>query len=77
MATELEGAWDALHAATPRGWYARRPSLHDERHEWLLYAFDPAERPIVGVRKRDWTARTSLSKRAGDIRGSRGPPARW
>jgi len=33
-----------------------RPSYHDERRECLLYTFDPSERPIVGVREREWTA---------------------
>jgi hypothetical protein len=52
----LEDAWDALHAAAPRGWYVGRPSFHHERNEWLLYAFDPAEIAHVGIRKREWTA---------------------
>jgi hypothetical protein len=52
----LEAAWDALHAATPRGWYVGSPSYHDERNEWLMYAFDPAERAMDGIRKREWTA---------------------
>jgi len=49
----LQEAWDALHAATPAGWFVGRPSYHDERREWLQYAFDPDERPVVGVRKRE------------------------
>jgi hypothetical protein len=56
VTTELERAWDDLLAATPAGWYVGRPSEHPERREWLLYAFDPSERPVVGVRKREWTA---------------------
>lgn len=47
---------DELHKATPLGWYVGRPSCHPERREWLLYAFDPSERAVVGVRKRDGTA---------------------
>ena len=35
----------------------RRPSYHHERQQWVLYAFDPSERPIVGSRSREWTAR--------------------
>jgi hypothetical protein len=31
MQSELEEAWDALHAATPAGWYVRRPSYHDKQ----------------------------------------------
>jgi hypothetical protein len=53
---DLEQAWDALQAATPVGWYVGRPSYHLERDEWLLYAFDPSERAVVGVRSREWTA---------------------
>ena len=41
------------HAA----WLVRRASLFPRgTREWLLYAFDPSERPVVGVRKREWTA---------------------
>ena len=42
--------------ATPPGWWVGSPSYHDERREWLLYAFDPAERPVSGHRKREWQA---------------------
>jgi len=49
-------AWDEVHAATPPGWVVGRPSYHDERNEWLLYAFDPSERLVVGLRSREWTA---------------------
>ncbi len=54
--TELEDAWDAVHEATPAGWHVGRPSSHDERREWVMYAFDPSERPKVGLRSREWTA---------------------
>ncbi len=30
--------------------------FHDERSEWQMYAFDPAERPVMGRRKREWEA---------------------
>ncbi|CAN5605303.1 hypothetical protein BH20CHL6_BH20CHL6_13020 [soil metagenome] len=33
-----------------------RPSLHNERREWVQYAFDPSDRPTVGLRSREWTA---------------------
>lgn len=56
MTSDREAAWDALNAATPPGWAVGRPSYHDERREWLLYAFDPTERPVVGLRSREWTA---------------------
>jgi len=51
-----DDAWDTLRAALPPGWVTGRPSYHDERREWLLYAYDPRERPKVGVRSREWTA---------------------
>ena len=52
----LRDAWQALHDATPSGWYVGRPSYHDERREWVMYAYDPAERPKVGLRRREWTS---------------------
>lgn len=55
MNAEKAAAWDELHAATPPGWYLGRPSYHDERDEWIMYAFDPSERPKVGLRSREWT----------------------
>ena len=57
MTNEREAAWDELHAATPPGWWVRSPSYHNEPDEWLLYAFDPSERPIVGLRSREWEVR--------------------
>ncbi len=57
--TGLQEAWDALLAVLPPGWYIGRASYHDERDEWLLYAFDPTERPVVGVRSREWTAKAA------------------
>ncbi len=52
----LLDAWDELHDATPVGWQVGRPYYHDERREWVMYAFDPSERPTVGLRSREWTA---------------------
>jgi hypothetical protein len=54
--SERERAWSDLLDATPPGWYVGQPSYHDERREWLLYAFDPSERAVVGVRKWERTA---------------------
>ena len=54
--TERADAWAKLHAATPPGWWVGRPSYHNERRQWVMYAFDPSERAIVGVRQREWTA---------------------
>ncbi len=56
MDSTLEQAWAELHDATPSGWFVGSPSLHQERNGWLMYAFDPSERAVVGVRKREWTA---------------------
>jgi hypothetical protein len=56
VGSELEAAWDALLAATPTGWYVGRPSYHDERDEWLLYAFDPSERAVVASEEPGVTA---------------------
>lgn len=55
MTETLEGAWDALHAATPPGWYVGRPG---QRHggQWAIYAFDTAEKAQIGRRSREWTA---------------------
>ncbi len=56
MTTDLEDAWSTLHDATPAGWQVGRPYYHDERRQWVQYAFDPSERPVVGIRKREWQA---------------------
>lgn len=53
---ELEAAWDQFHAATPPGWFVGRPGEHPERQKWVMDAFDPSERPKVGLRSREWTA---------------------
>ncbi len=52
----MEEAWDAIHAVLPAGWYVGRPTYYDERRQWHQYAFDPSERPVVGLRSREWTA---------------------
>ncbi len=54
--SELEASWAAVHDALPVGWYVGRPIYHDERRECVLYAYDPSERPKVGLRSREWTA---------------------
>ena len=53
--TDLYAAWEALHAATPAGWFAARPA---QRHggQWAMYAFDTTERAAIGKRSREWTA---------------------
>jgi hypothetical protein len=54
--SERERARDELLAAAPPGWFVGPPSYHDERREWVLYAYDPSERPVVGIRRREWQA---------------------
>ncbi len=54
--SNLAAAWQAVHDALPDGWVCGRASHHPERRQWLLYAFDPRERPHVGLRSREWTA---------------------
>lgn len=57
--TELEAAWDALLAVAPPRWHIGQPSDHPEAPEharWILYAFDPDERAVMGVRSRAWEA---------------------
>ncbi len=49
----------ALLASLPSDVYVGRPSYHLERNEWLLYAFDPSERAVVGVRRSGSTAITA------------------
>jgi len=50
--------YETVHDATPAGWYVGRPAHYDERRQWDQYAFDPSERPVVGLRSREWTAVT-------------------
>ena len=45
---------EELHATLLPGWCVGRPSYHDERNEWVIYAFDPGERPRAGLRSREW-----------------------
>jgi len=33
-----------------------QPSWHNERRVWVLYAYDPTERPKVALRQREWQA---------------------
>lgn len=57
MDADLEAAWNELHDATPDGWFVGRPAFEERRPvPWSQYAFDPAERPRVGRRSREWTA---------------------
>jgi hypothetical protein len=49
-------AWAEVHRNTPEGWQVGRPGYEERYHQWSMYAFDPAERPVVGKRSREWTA---------------------
>ena len=62
MSTALEHAWGELHAALPPRRHVGRPSYHDERDEWVLYVFDPSERPVQGTRQREWIAVNSTDE---------------
>ena len=54
---ETIAAWDAIHDATPAGWYVGRPTFEEHRTPpWSQYAFDPSERARAGLRSREWTA---------------------
>jgi hypothetical protein len=46
----LDAAWEAVHENTPEGWQVGRTGYADYYREWRMYAFDPAERPVVGRR---------------------------
>ena len=54
--SDLDAAWDELHAALPTGWAVGWPSFHDEAGSWEQYGYDPSERPKVGKRSREWIA---------------------
>ncbi len=55
--SELESAWDDVHAANTMGWQVGRPYFHNERQCWEHYAFDPTERGNSdGNRSREWIA---------------------
>ncbi len=51
---DREAAWTELLEAKPPGWWVGSASHHPERQKWLLYAFDPSERPKSGHRSREW-----------------------
>ena len=57
----LEDVWEAVHAAKPPGWWVGSPSYHTERREWVMYAFDPSERAVVGLRQREWGGQSRAS----------------
>jgi len=56
MTDERAVAWDELLAALPRHLVCGQPSYHDERPKWVLYCYDPTERPKVALREREWQA---------------------
>ena len=50
---DLAAAWDAVHEATPTGWYVGRPGFEERYNQWSTYAFDPSERPRAGKRSHE------------------------
>ncbi len=46
VTSERESAWSEL--------VGRPAELPPRVQNWLLYAFDPSERPAVGLREREW-----------------------
>ena len=54
--TDVHGGVGRAPRPPRPGWYVGRPSEHPERREWVMYAFDPSERPKLGHRSREWTA---------------------
>jgi hypothetical protein len=53
---EIVTAWAEIHDATPPGWYVGEPGYNDSYRRWEQFAYDPSERPKVGLRSREWTA---------------------
>ena len=57
MSGRVDELWAQIHEATPPGWFVGRPAFEPRRAvPWSEYAFDPAEKPKVGHRSREWTA---------------------
>lgn len=50
------GAWDRIHTVTPPGWFVGQPVYDPGRRQFVQYAYDPREKPKVGLRSREWTA---------------------
>ena len=79
--TDLEAAWDELHAAVPKGWVAGRPYHHEERRTWEQYAFIPSGAPRGGRPKKEWIAVgptevacvREMARCLGEIRDGRWP----
>ena len=51
-----ERPWNALHDATPPGWFVGRPGYVERYNRWEQAAFDSTERARVGKRSREWVA---------------------
>lgn len=54
--TDVHDAWSRIHEVAPSGWFVGRPGYDPGRHQWTQYAYDPHERPRVGLRSREWMA---------------------
>ena len=78
MDDERQQAWAELLTVAPAGWFAGQPSYHNERREFVLYALDPSEKLVVGLRNASgrpsrrlrwaggrWPAACGRSRRSG------------
>jgi hypothetical protein len=71
----------AVHEATPPGWYVGRPSYQVERDRWIMFAFDPSEKAVMGQRERQWETEAmtevgvvrSMAYCLGELREGRWP----
>jgi hypothetical protein len=52
---DIAATWAEVHAATPAGWFVGRQGYDNTHRQWTMYAFDPKEKPRVGLRSREWT----------------------
>jgi hypothetical protein len=73
----IVAAWDAIHAATPSGWFVG-PTTYEEGRDppSVFYAADMGERSRVGHRSREWTA-VGLSGAACVSEMARLPAGDW
>ncbi len=75
MTATLEAAWNAVHDATPTGWYVGRPSYHSERCEWVQYAFESSWDRVGGA-QRQAGRRARRDRSASPQRRPTRPPRR-
>jgi len=63
---DLADAWDAVHDATPDGWYVGRHGYEEWYNRWRRHAFDTHGSPVIGKRSRDRGRADRAALRAGD-----------